>query len=62
MHDLIGIKFHKYILILKYHTDLFSSEFGLLPEGKPTLKQAQLFYDFAQEIYLMVKNHLESRA
>lgn len=45
-----------------YIESRYPGEFGLLPEGKPTLKQAQLFYDFAQEIYLTIKNHLESKA
>jgi len=44
-----------------YIESRYPGEFGLLPEGKPTLKQAQLFYDFSQEIYLSVKSHLETR-
>ncbi len=45
-----------------YIESRYPGEFGLLPEGKPTLKQAQLFYEFAQKIYLTVKNYLGSKA
>lgn len=44
-----------------YIESRYPGEFGLLPEGKPTITQAQLFYDFAKEIYLTVKNQLETR-
>jgi HEPN domain-containing protein len=44
-----------------YIESRYPGEFGLLPEGKPTIKQAQIFYDFAQEIYLTVKDQLETR-
>lgn len=44
-----------------YIESRYSGEFGLLPEGRPTIKQAQIFYDFAQEIYLAVKNQLETK-
>lgn len=44
-----------------YIESRYPGEFGLLPEGKPTGKQAQLFYDFALEVYLEVRNKLESK-
>jgi len=39
----------------------YPGEFGLLPEGKPTGKQAQLFFNDASEVYRAVKNKLESK-
>jgi HEPN domain-containing protein len=44
-----------------YIESRYPGEFGLLPEGKPNQKQAQRFYEFAQEIYETVKHHLETR-
>lgn len=44
-----------------YIESRYPGELGLLPEGKPTITQAQLFYDFAKEIYLTIKNQLETR-
>lgn len=44
-----------------YIESRYPGEFGLLPEGKPTRKQAQVFYDFALKVYLTIKNELESR-
>lgn len=38
----------------------YPGEMGLLPEGKPNLKEAEMFYEFAQEIYQAVKNQLDS--
>jgi HEPN domain-containing protein len=43
-----------------YIESRYPGEFGLLPTGKPTLKQAYAFYDFAQEIYQTIKVLLES--
>lgn len=42
-----------------YIESRYLGEFGLLPDGKPTLKQAQVFYEFAQEVYSAIKNELE---
>ena len=44
-----------------YIESRYPGEFGLLPEGKPTQKQAQLFYDFAQDVYKTVRYHLENK-
>lgn len=41
-----------------YIESRYPGEFGLLPEGKPNQKQAELFYEFAQNIYEIVKSHL----
>jgi len=42
-----------------YIESRYPGEFGLLPEGKPTLKQANIFYAFAQEVFETVKHYLE---
>lgn len=44
-----------------YIESRYPGEFGLMPEGKPSMRQAQIFYDFAIEIYSLVKNELEAR-
>lgn len=44
-----------------YIESRYPGEFGLLPEGKPTIKQAQLFYDFAKDVYSTVRLHLENQ-
>jgi HEPN domain-containing protein len=38
-----------------YLESRFPGDLGLLPEGRPSLKQAQIFYDFAQKVYAVVK-------
>lgn len=43
-----------------YIESRYTGEFGLLPNGKPSQKQSQLFYDFADEVYNVVKYHLEN--
>lgn len=42
-----------------YIESRYPGEFGLLPEGKPTIKQAIIFYAFAQEVHGIVKRYLE---
>ena len=42
-----------------YIESRYPGEFGLLPEGKPTQKQAQIFYDFALNVHAQVKYFLE---
>jgi HEPN domain-containing protein len=42
-----------------YIESRYPGEFGLLPGGKPTQNQAQMFYDFAMEVFLSVKTQLE---
>lgn len=44
-----------------YIESRYPGEFGLLPDGKPTRKQAQLFYDFAKEVYSLIKHHLDNK-
>ena len=44
-----------------YLESRYPGEFGLLPEGKPTLKQAQMFHDFANKIYLSVMHQLQTK-
>jgi HEPN domain-containing protein len=34
-----------------YTDSRYPNEFGLLPDGKPTLKEAGLFQQFAKEVY-----------
>lgn len=41
-----------------YMESRYPGEFGLLPEGKPSLKQAQIFYDCAMDVYESVKRQL----
>jgi len=36
----------------------YPGNLGLLPKGKPTLADAQQFYEFAQKIYQNVKKSL----
>ena len=43
-----------------YIESRYPGDFGLLPEGKPSIKQVQLFNDFAQRVYEIVKLRLEN--
>lgn len=43
-----------------YIESRYPGEFGLLPEGKPSQKQALLFYEFALEVYRSIINQLET--
>ena len=42
-----------------YIESRYPGELGLLPNGKPTLADAQQFYNFAQSIYEQVKRMLD---
>ena len=44
-----------------YIESRYPGNLGLLPEGKPTIKQAQLYYEFAQKVYAVVKFSLENK-
>jgi len=44
-----------------YIESRYPGSFGLLPNGKPTLKDAREFYDFAQEVFEKVCNLLNIR-
>lgn len=44
-----------------YIESRYPGDLGLFPEGKPILKQAQLFYVFARDIYTSVKYNLENK-
>jgi HEPN domain-containing protein len=44
-----------------YMESRYPGEFGLLPEGNPTQKQALRFYDCALEVYESVKRQLDNR-
>ena len=44
-----------------YMESRYPGEFGLLPEGKPSQKQAQKFFDCAQAVYESIKYQLENR-
>lgn len=44
-----------------YLESRYPGEFGLLPGGKPSQKQAQKLYDCAQVVYESVKHQLENR-
>ncbi len=53
-------------ILLKKINDLYTdsrypSEFGLLPDGQPSLEEAKEFYEFALNIYEQVKNLLEKK-
>lgn len=56
---------HVDIKILKRLNELYidsryPGEFGLLPNGKPTLQDAREFYQFAQDIYTTICARLQS--
>lgn len=62
--DLVELRIDEDIIIALdslYVESRYPGEFGLLPEGKPTQKQAQLFFDFALEIFLSVQKQLENK-
>jgi HEPN domain-containing protein len=62
--DFIDIRLDDDIVIALdslYIESRYPGEFGLLPEGKPSQKQAQKYYDFALEVYLMVKKQLDTK-
>lgn len=42
-----------------YTESRYPGEIGLLPDGKPTSADAQVFYQFAQEIYTLVSELLQ---
>ena len=42
-----------------YIESRYPGEFGLLPGGKPTIKQAKIFHKFALEVFEIVTTHLE---
>lgn len=44
-----------------YIESRYPGEFGLLPDGKPTGKQAKMFYHYAQEVYHCIKRKLETK-
>ncbi len=53
--DFIDINYEQLELINELYIDSrYPSDFGLLPYGKPTLKDAQEFYNFAKEIFYKV--------
>ncbi|MDD2781857.1 HEPN domain-containing protein [Sulfuricurvum sp.] len=49
---------HLHLLDELYIDSRYPGDFGLLPNGKPTLEDAQEFYRFAKSIYLTVQNTL----
>ncbi len=44
-----------------YIESRYPGELGLLPTGKPTLKQAQLFNQFAQTVFITICDFLENQ-
>ena len=42
-----------------YIDSRYPADFGLLPDGKPDIEDAEAFYDAAKGIFGIVKNHLE---
>jgi HEPN domain-containing protein len=40
----------------RYPTDI-----GLLPEGKPDIATAKIFYNFAKEVYASIKKYIEEK-
>jgi HEPN domain-containing protein len=60
----VVLNLEKDILILLdqlYIDARYPGELGLLPEGKPNLKEAQIFFDFAKDVYRAIKKELESK-
>ncbi len=49
---------HLHLLDELYIDSRYPGDFGLLPNGKPTLEDAQEFYMFAKSIFLTVQNTL----
>ncbi len=47
-------------LNLLYIDSRYPGEFGLLPNGKPTLADAREFYQFAQDIYTTICDRVKS--
>jgi HEPN domain-containing protein len=47
-------------LNMLYIQSRYPGAFGFLPEGKPSLEDVKIFYNFAKDIYDIIKNHLES--
>ena len=45
-----------------YITSRYPVEFGLLPDGKPSVEEAKEFYNFALSIYEQVKKILEQNS
>ena len=41
-----------------YTESRYPGEYGLLPDGKPNLKQAQQFFEFAQLLYRKILNEI----
>lgn len=61
--DRVEIDFEEYdeliqLLDTLYIESRYPGDMGLLPYGKPTLKDAQEFYDFAQKIFNDICNKL----
>ena len=44
-----------------YTDSRYPGDIGLLPEGKPTADEAMFFVSFAEEVYMQVKIHLETK-
>ena len=44
-----------------YIDSRYPGDLGLLPNGKPTLADAEEFYEFAKEVYDKVKNIIENQ-
>jgi len=42
-----------------YIDSRYPGEFGLLPDGKPTVKDAKEFYEFAKSIFEIIRSKLE---
>ncbi len=58
----LGINTDILILLDQLYIDArYPGEMGLLPEGKPNLDEARIFYEFAQEIYLTVTRQLGNK-
>ncbi|MFO7761666.1 MAG: HEPN domain-containing protein [Thermodesulfobacteriota bacterium] len=47
-------------LDLLYIGSRYPGDFGLLPDGKPSLQEAREFYSFAEKVYEIVKARLSS--
>lgn len=59
------IKFDVDIVLIEkmdklYIDSRYPADFGLLPDGKPTIEDAEEFYDVASSVYEVVKTNLEN--
>ena len=45
-----------------YVESRYPGEFGLLPNGKPSLKESKLFFDFAKKFHNSIKDRIDNES